>query len=267
MAARKLPTPSNTKAGGLPSLSPDTPWPSHLVTGTPLHFLAQVDLASLKNLGKTASGKAVASTLPSEGLLLFFADMAETYHEFGARRDGLAVATRVVFTSAPGIERAAPVTMPNIAHTIGKMSGEDDPIDATVFDRNALVAYAVDTYHGFDPGYFDRRLNRSDSTRMKGLRDELNFLAFEKLGLSQQIGEADDSTSARFKILGAPEGEDWAEAATARKEGRVLLLEFSGRDLAPVSGVFEEGLFQFWISPEDLTARRFERAWATANFT
>ena len=65
-----------SRLGGRPTLPPDIQWPRHGYTGTPLHFLAQIDLSSLPPT--PLQNDLEAHTLPKRGLLLFFADMVDS---------------------------------------------------------------------------------------------------------------------------------------------------------------------------------------------
>jgi uncharacterized protein YwqG len=62
---------SPSKLGGLPTLPPEIKWPRQQQSGTPLHFLAQIDLSRLPPI----SGVPSASGLPKSGMLFFFADI------------------------------------------------------------------------------------------------------------------------------------------------------------------------------------------------
>src|ERR1700752_5223115 len=66
---------ARNQLGGRPALPPDIEWPRQHESGTPLHFLAQVELARLPPtpLEKDAD----APALPPSGFLFFFADMVE----------------------------------------------------------------------------------------------------------------------------------------------------------------------------------------------
>lgn len=57
---------TKSKFGGLPALPPGTEWP-RMATGTPLHFLAQVDCGAMP----------VRSALPERGMLFFFGQDSE----------------------------------------------------------------------------------------------------------------------------------------------------------------------------------------------
>src|SRR6478672_6838507 len=59
-----------SKLGGRPTLPPDIDWPRHGQTGTPLHFLSQIDLSSLPPTPLHNAPR--APTLPKRGLLFFF---------------------------------------------------------------------------------------------------------------------------------------------------------------------------------------------------
>lgn len=62
---------TKSRLGGLPSLPDHIEWPRQTVSGTPLHFLAQIDPS-------TPLDPAIDDVrLPSHGMLFFFADIEE----------------------------------------------------------------------------------------------------------------------------------------------------------------------------------------------
>jgi len=97
-----------SKLGGRPTLPPDIDWPRHGQTGTPLHFLVQIDLSSLPST--PLSDTPEAPTLPKVGLLFFFADMVEEM--LWGENGGPFATTRVIFAKEAGPERAPPEDTP-----------------------------------------------------------------------------------------------------------------------------------------------------------
>ncbi len=283
--------------GGLPSLPADLDWPLHFKTKRPLHFLAQVDLGSLPPLGASRSGKTPQPALPSSGVLFFFVDMGG---DFG---DGKASA-RVLYSPAAGSERAAPSGLPKIGHDEGILTGEY-ALEATTFEQRALQAFAVDTFHylddldvddleidfddddgglkasakalakwaggqakdyarllkGADIAEFWENFNMGDAA-VENLVDAGDVQ--RKASLYGQMGRSADEVGfvAGFGMLGASIG-GYHTAIEARKKGYVELLGVHGHQLTP--SYYDDGVFQFWIKPDDLAARRFDRVWVTSD--
>jgi len=110
---------SLSKLGGRPTLPPDIEWPGHGQAGTPLHFLAQIDLSTLP---RTPLHNAPAEpTLPKRGLLFFFADMVEEM--LWGENGGPFATTRVIFAKQTGPERAPPDDTPEILRAFGERAG------------------------------------------------------------------------------------------------------------------------------------------------
>jgi hypothetical protein len=110
---------SLTKLGGLPTLPLGIEWPRQHQSGSPLHFLAQVDLSRLPST--PLNGASNAPTLPKSGLLFFFADMVEEmlWNDNG----GPFATTRVIFADQTGSERAPPHDLPEVLHSFGEHAG------------------------------------------------------------------------------------------------------------------------------------------------
>jgi len=233
---------SLSKLGGLPSLPSDLEWPKQRQSGTPLHFLAQIDLSHLPATPlKNARG---APSLPRSGLLFFFADMVE---EMLWDDNGGALAnTRVIFAGHAGPERSPPEDMPDIGHPFGEMTSAYTS-GKTFFAQAALEPYVIETL-----------------AAMTAIPDEVAVAAAE-----------DDPD--RWNRRKAAKPRDWpahqmlgigrdiqGTAGKAHAEGLVLLFQIDS-DMAVDEGfVFcDMGAAQFWIKPADLVAGRFNDAWAT----
>jgi predicted DNA-binding WGR domain protein len=279
------------RMGGLPSLPTDVAWPLHLHTGRPLHFLAQVDLSTLPPLGAAQSGRPVGPGLPSSGLLFFFVDMGG---DFDGGKAGASPGARVLYAAQAGAERAAPQGLPQIGHDMGSLTGKYAST-VTVFEPQMLQPYAVDSYHTveyLDPDDLEIDVDADDGGKKstakalakwvggqakdytRHLKDvdleeaweiysaeTINDAADEvvKKSLYAAMGrDADEAHPDGFYMLGAPLG-GFDMAIVGRQKGYVSLLSVSGHTLTP--SYYEDGLFQFWITPDDLAAARFERAW------
>src|SRR5690349_19680021 len=132
---------SLSRLGGQPTLPPDIEWPRHGQAGTPLHFLAQIDLSTLP---RTPLHNAPDQPeLPKRGLLFFFADMVEEM--LWGDNGGPFATTRVIFNTQAGPERAAPDDTPEILHAFGERAGgfETGIIE---YPPMALESHVIDTF-------------------------------------------------------------------------------------------------------------------------
>src|SRR5262249_2853470 len=92
---------SLSKLGGVPTLPEGVDWPRQRQTGTPLHFLAQIDLSQLPPT--PLEGAPSVQTLPKSGQLFFFADMVEEM--LWGENGGPFATTRVIHADSIGTER------------------------------------------------------------------------------------------------------------------------------------------------------------------
>jgi predicted DNA-binding WGR domain protein/uncharacterized protein YwqG len=288
-----------SRMGGLPSLPTDVEWPLHLKTKRPLHFLAQVDLGTLPPLGASKSGKAAVPGLPSSGMLFFFIDMGG---DLEGGKAGSSPATRVLYTSTTGVDRAAPPGLPQIGHDQGSLTGEY-ALEATIFEPQVLKPVAVDSYHyvdcleedDLDEIDFDDDVGavkasakalakwaggqaKDYARHLKGADLEQFWETFHEMAdeslddagseeftksLYAQMGlTSDKSYPTGFQMLGAPIA-GFYQVIEARKKGYVSLLSVAGFSLRP--SYYDDGVFYFWIKADDLAAARFERAWLVAD--
>ena len=128
-----------SRMGGVPSLPRDVGWPVAPSTDAPLHFVAQVDLASCSGL-KEAEGR-VQYALPPSGMLYFFADISI---------DGVDTCG-VIYAAAPGPDRVPPPGLPKIGHSHGA-DGDHFAIDCQVYGAVPLQYSAVGDSIGFSGG-------------------------------------------------------------------------------------------------------------------
>lgn len=286
-----------SKLGGLPWLRSGELWPRGSF-GQPLHFLAQVDLAALPRT--PLAGDTALRTLPTEGMLFFFADMDEIQVWGGERGFESPPYTAVVFGVAGAGPCAAPDGLPFIKYT---HCGRDEGIGISAFPEAWL---APSVFHTCVPnlhGAFRRHVNAyglpwnelvnqaelrdvESAERGAGVnalvlppREEWRALALEH---RQAMSEAFKWAPARYSTRELPMGGTaWsAELARHTMLGPPSVVQTVGRDalergwipllqLDTDVGLHREfmfcdsGMAQFWITPEDLAARRFDRAWAT----
>jgi Domain of unknown function (DUF1963) len=134
---------STSKLGGAPTLPLDIEWPRQLETGTPLHFLAQVDLSHLPPTPLEANPNGPA--LPRSGVLFFFADMVEEM--LWGENGGPFATTRVIFGNRAGPERSPPDDTPDVLHAFGEQGGGFET-RIKVFTHAALLPHVIDTFGG-----------------------------------------------------------------------------------------------------------------------
>lgn len=263
---------SSSKLGGLPNLPEGVEWPRQGVCGTPLHFLAQIDLAHLPQTPLAPKLPA----LPRQGVLFFFADMEEEmlwgFDERGTHHD----ATRVIYAATSGALRQPPANLPLIGHEWGKKDGgyaktssvfPEAPIDAHIIDSFDDVDFY---FQGVEFGEADRRTLASIEAATGVTAPTLDFAAddraFPAAWVSPPRWSPDAPKSAEIKrhqMLGAASNVQGA-AQAARERGDILLLQLDTDWGLDESFMFCDcGMSQFWISPRDLAAGRFDRAWAT----
>jgi len=233
---------SLSKLGGLPTLPTDFEWPMQHRSGTPLHFLAQIDLSHLPSTPlKDVRG---APRLPKSGLLLFFADMVE---EMLWDENGGALAnTRVIFADHPGAQRSPPEDMPSIGHPFGAMTSKYTS-GRTVFDQAALEPNVIGTFSAQAPRIPDAvataAVNDADRWNRRMPENARDWPLHHMLGIGKDIQ---------------------GTAGQAHSEGLILLLQIDTDMAVDKEFMFcDMGAAQFWIKPADLAAGRFNNAWAT----
>lgn len=268
---------SPTKFGGLPTLPPEMEWPRQKQSGTPLHFLGQIDLSKLPS---TPLGFSSGPTLPKSGLLLFFADMVEEmlWNENG----GPSATTRVVFANQAGPERLPPDGIPEILHGFGEQAG-GYRTGISVYPHVALEPHVIDTFRGVDPrpSPEDTYSTAAQAAMVASIERAIGPLPlFTGQGAWDAIKAANPREYVRefhFKsgvvrrelhcplhqMLGIGKNiQGTAESADA--DGTILLLQIdSDRSVHEHFTFCDMGVAQFWIKPGDLADRRFEEAWGT----
>jgi uncharacterized protein YwqG len=254
---------SLNKLGGRPTLPPDIEWPRHGKAGTPLHFLAQVDLSTLPRTPPHGAPK--APTLPKRGLLFFFADMVEEM--LWGENGGPFATTRVIFAKQAGPERAPPDDTPEILHGFGERAGG---FETGIVEYPAMVMepHLIDTFdEAADPdatalvasiekaiGPLPVFTGSDGWTAIKAAKPreyihELNGRQDLQLPLHQMLG-----------IAPSVQGT----AAELQAAGTILLLQIdSDTRLHPEFMFCDMGVAQFWIEPDDLVKGRFHKAWGT----
>ena len=251
-----------SKLGGLPDLPASVEWPLDQNSGLPLHLLAQVDLAQLPPTPLT--GARVPADLPRFGLLLFFADIEEDmlWGDYPG-------CTRVIYVAEAGRSRPAPDNLPVIGHAKTSMTGRF-AAGTAVFPEARLEGYLIDSFPG-EEAYFcadtslaathrvAASIERATGTPLPVVDDKTDQLQSPAAILR---GSHNLHITRHQMLGGAVNLQGTAEAA--RANGDVLLLQIDTDWGLHKSFMFcDMGMAQFWIRPDDLAARRFDKAWAT----
>ena len=252
-----------SKLGGRPTLPPDIDWPRHGQTGTPLHFLVQIDLSSLPST--PLSDTPEAPTLPKVGLLFFFADMVEEM--LWGKNGGPLATTRVIWSERAAFMRTPPDDIPEILHAFGERAG-GFRTGIVEYPPMAVEPHVIDTFDEADdpdaaklvasiesaigplpvfagPGSW----NAIAAAQPREYIHELNGRRDLNLSLHQMLGVATN-------IQGT--------AAQLQAIGTILLLQIdSDKSLHKDFMFCDMGAAQFWIEPADLARGDFSNAWGT----
>jgi hypothetical protein len=259
---------SLSKLGGLPTLPFGVEWPRQRQSGTPLHFLAQIDLSQLPRTPLESAPQ--APVFPAYGILFFFADMVEEM--LWAENGGPFATTRVIFADGAGNEREPPGDMPEILHAFGELAGGYDT-GITIFPDASLEPYVIDTFGG---GSFWSDTDSHTDAMISSIERAVGPLpVFEGPQAWKDIETAKpreyvDVTPFRRRLvcpmhqmLGVGENiQGTVEGALTR--GDILLLQIDSDLYVHDHFTFcDAGVAQYWIRPADLMASRFDKAWAT----
>jgi len=268
---------SLSRLGGRPTLPPEIDWPRHGQAGTPLHFLAQIDLSALPPT--PLHGAPDAPTLPRSGLLFFFADLEEEmgWGDFG----GPFATTRVVFAKEAGPERSPPDGTPEIFHFFGEQAGgyETGIIE---YPPVALEAHVIDTFGGVEPfpDPSDTYAQAAQAAMVASIEKRIgpvpifkgpgSFDAIDAANPREYIHELEyegvtrqELNCPRHQMLGFATNIQ-GTAQELQADGTILLFQIdSDRKLHEHFMFCDMGAAQFWIKPADLKQGRFEKAWGT----
>ena len=268
---------SLSKLGGLPTLPADIDWPRQHQSGTPLHFLAQVDLSQLPPTPVERFG---TPPLPKSGLLLFFADMVEEMQWGG--NGGPFATTRVVFANQTGPECSPPDDMPDILHGFGERAG-GFKTGISIYPHATLEPHVIDTFGGIDPypDSEDTYAAAAQAAMVASIERAIGPLpVFSGPGAWDAIKAANpreyiqerqfaDGSKRReihcpwHQMLGAGKNLQ-GTAEDARADSTVLLLQIDSDLSLHKDFMFcDMGMAQFWIEPDDMAAGSFDKAWAT----
>jgi len=266
-----------TKLGGLPTLPNEIAWPRQRQTNSPLHFLAQVDLSRLPST--PLRGVSDAPALPKSGLLFFFADMVEEM--LWEDNGGPLATTRVIFADHAGPERKPPDNIPEILHAFGERAGGYDT-GMSVYPHAALESHVIDTFAGFQKHVrlADEPATAIQAAMIASIEKAIGplpvfagrgrFEAREAANPREYVEESDYQSGASrelscplHQMLGI--GKDIQGTADfIQADGTILLLQIDSDHAVHEHFVFcDMGVAQFWIEPDDLAKRRFDKAWAS----
>jgi hypothetical protein len=244
-------------------LPADIEWPRHGQAGTPLHFLAQIDLSTLPRTPLRNAPEQQA--FPKRGVLFFFADMVEEML-WGKNGDPFAT-TRVIWSERAAPKRTPPDDIPEILHAFGERAG-GFRTGIVEYPPLAVEPHVIDTFDEADdpdaaklvasiesaigplavfagPGSW----NAIAAAQPREYIHELNGRRDLNLSLHQMLGVATN-------IQGT--------AAQLQAIGTILLLQIDSDISLHKDFMFcDMGAAQFWIEPADLAKRRFYKAWGT----
>jgi uncharacterized protein YwqG len=241
-----------SRLGGLPDVPPGFVWPA-LSTGEPLAFVAQIDLAELREVGLPG-----AEALPERGALSFFHGM-ESSSSHGHQGN----AGRVFFFDDPTLARAkAPkhpefAALPSIALSLELQTEELPDIESAFYPQmladegplpDDVYGAAAERFGSFVAHYVQR-----------GVRDESERPVHRVLGYADPL-QADVYACTEGNAAERP-FDTWTsrEHFAAASRWRLLLQVDSDPDRGLSFG--DDGVLAFMIREEDLAARRFDRVW------
>jgi hypothetical protein len=229
-----------SRLGGEPDLPPGEPWPEW--QGTPMSFLAQIDLA-------TVAGLPGADVLPSDGLLSFFCEGAIWRGDPTDGRDW-----RVLYTPAGGSLERAPIP-------------DAVPEDGIFTACGLTPRPGVSLPYHHEPQILALGLSWDEGDAYLNVRDgeARNWPTGHRL-----LGWPDPVQSPEMELECQiwSTGIEWtwddmdrlrAELAPATAEWRLLLQLASDDDAGMMWG--DVGILYFWIRERDLAARDFSRVW------
>lgn len=242
-----------SRLGGLPEAPADFVWPT-LADGEPLVFVAQIDLAELREAGLPG-----AEALPARGSLAFFHGL-----ESAPGETHLGNAGRVLFFdgTAPLKAVKAPAhpafsALPRMALTLDLQTEELPPLESVFYPlmladsgtaEGDLYAAAAARFGDFVAAY-----------GQQGVRDEDERPVHRVLGyadpLQADVYQCSEGNAGKLPF------ERWTAVETLRAASRFRLLLQVDSD--PEAGLLfgDGGVLYFMIRDDDLAARRFDRVW------
>jgi uncharacterized protein YwqG len=261
-----------SKLGGRPTLPADIQWPRHGQAGTPLHFLAQIDLSTLP--ATPLDGAPDAQSLPKRGLLFFFADMVE---EMLWSDNGEPFATtRVIFANQAGSERSPPDDTPEILHGFGERAGGFET-GIVEYPQMPLEPHVIDTFGAIESSSDPSAAYEAALAAMVASIEKTigplpvfsgpgSWKAIEAARPREYIHEVrgrQDLILPQHQMLGFATNIQ-GTAQELQAAGTILLLQIDSDPWLHKDFMFcDMGMAQFWMKPADLAKGRFEKAWGT----
>jgi uncharacterized protein YwqG len=267
---------SLSQIGGWPLMPSSIEWPRNKKTKRPLHFLVQIDLASLP--ARLMRKRPASEALPDTGLLLFFADMEQELIWGEDIYGGRYATTRVIYVpEAAAVERLPPDDLPPLFYDTKTLKATKG--HGKTYPVQHLEAHLFEVY-GYDP---DRDEFDVDAEQeMERLQQELSLANAKAIELScgrplPVIKEENWATPLAYverkgaerhgSVLGhqliGPGVLCQAAAEEAYEEGRIPLLQLRDDYGKGTALNLSAGLVQFWIKPAELAKRKFDKAFAT----
>lgn len=233
-----------SKIGGLPCMPNDLAWPAW--NGKPLAFLCQLDLSMLPQ-------EYSRHPLPRTGMLYFFYDQVQSTWGFDPKDKG---SWQVLYTPAnvdECVEREAP-----------------DGLDTEYLYSEKFITFSiVDSFPDIQDAHIEA-FQLTDEQADEYIR--LRAAAFGKQPAHQLFGYPSPAQGNDMDLecqlvsngiyCGGPSGYT-GEKARVLESGRtdwILLLQLdTDEDAGMMWG--DCGMLYFWITKDDLAARRFDRSW------
>jgi uncharacterized protein YwqG len=293
---------SASRLGGWPLLPEAMEWPRNSKTKLPLHFLAQLDLATLPDT--PLRGRPKSEALPRTGLLLFFADMHHElnwcewlYENEGDYDENTFLTSRVIYTpDIAATERQAPADLPPLrygtlatpAHGTGKKTYQPMPLETCLIEEVDVLSLALNSDEDEDQDedelmqeFFEENrdaisdvdtkqaeaIERAIGRPLPVLTDDENIWSYPASFSEKRDPETGQllkrhGRCANNRILGP--GQRVQHAATiSRQNGHILLFQLAD-DYSPGHELnLSAGQIQYWIKPKDLAKLRFDRTYVT----
>ncbi len=232
-----------TYMGGSPTLPRDLSWPISRSDKRPLCFVAQFNLRSLPQVDRL-------SELPSRGILFFFSRSIIRYD--------LGFEGAVVF--APNVSENLPSrSPPDGVHEYWYNDNVEVGGVPTILEapKRTLVARACTSYPNTPPGAADADTFDVYEEVSEWLDDQTNnaYLG-DRIELADFPGMVRGWGQGGYQLLGYPMLTQYQQEELNRDHR--LLLEL-GNVPAPPAPYDLAGLVQYWIKPNDLQNRRFDR--------
>lgn len=219
---------STSYLGGFPQLPADLRWPTNPKTGDALHFLAQIDCATLAKIPN--------SSLPSSGTLFFFYDF-NFFPElhYTARTE---FPESCVLYTAQNVNGVAPAN--------ATLKGMQGLASKKQFLKWSISSHSVMTYRSSEDPF--TKIGNSDYV------DAARDATLKELAI--YVGTSNSHNKAHM-MLGT---NRWDAGNTTYGQGMRLLRLCTVQDIGMMFG--DCGVIDYWIDPMDLKNLNFDSAYA-----